>query len=114
MSKARNIFDATKSPFNYEVLDYGEELNYAKALESDPKILAWTKRHNIVIRYRNSKGGISRYLPDFLVVRKGQKEKELVEIKGGLTRHDPNVPLKARFAEDWCRERGMKYVLLVK
>ncbi len=102
-----------KSPYNYETFDSGSELNYAQVLDNDDKVLAWTKKHNIVIKYRNSKGEISRYHPDFLVQRKNQLPPELVEIKGAHLRHDPNTELKARAAQDWCKQRGMKYILLV-
>lgn len=101
-----------KSPFNYETFDSGSELTYAKKLEADEKVMAWTKKHNIMIKYRNSKGGISRYLPDFLVRRKDQTQLELVEIKGGHLRHDPNTDKKAQAAEDWCKQRGMVYRLI--
>jgi hypothetical protein len=113
MSKAnRFTLEGLKSPYNYEVMDSGSELNYAKQLEADPQVLAWTKKHNIIIKYRNNKGGISRYFPDFLVRRKNQTHLELVEIKGEHLRHDPNTELKAKAAEDWCRQRGMSYRLI--
>jgi hypothetical protein len=110
MSKV--TYEGAKSPFNYETFDSGSELCYAKALDNDAKVLAWTKKHNIVIKYRNSKGGLSRYHPDFLVRRTRQVHLELVEIKGAHLRHDPNTDLKARAAQDWCKQRGMQYILL--
>ena len=113
MSKAnRATVEGLKSPYNYEVMDSGSELNYAKQLETDTNVLAWTKKHNIIIKYRNNKGGISRYFPDFLVRRKNQTHLELVEIKGEHLRHDPNTGLKAKAAEDWCKQRGMVYRLI--
>lgn len=104
-------FEATKSPYNFETMDSGTggESAYAQSLEADPDVIAWTKKHNIVIRYRNAKGGISRYFPDFLVRRKNQSHLELVEIKGNHLRHDPNVDAKKKAAEDWCKQRGMSY-----
>lgn len=113
MSKANKTkIDCMKSPYNYEIMDSGSELKFAHQLEADPTVIAWTKKHNIIIKYRNNKGGISRYFPDFLVRRKNQSHLELVEIKGGHLRYDPNTDLKARAAEDWCKQRGMSYRLI--
>ena len=106
-------FMGLKSPFNYEKMDSGAESGYAKMLEADENVLAWTKRHDIIIKYRNKNGGISRYFPDFLVYRKNQLEKELIEIKGAHLKDDPNVTLKKEAAENWCRQRGLKYKLIV-
>ena len=108
----KSIFEGDKSPYNYEVMDSGSELLYAQQLEASNDILAWTKKHNVIIKYRNKKGGISRYFPDFLVRKKNQNHLELIEIKGGHLRNDPNTDLKARAAEDWCRQRGMQYKLI--
>lgn len=108
----RSIFAALKSPYNYEAMDSGSELSYAKQLEADGEVLSWTKRHNIIIKYRNKNGGISRYFPDFLIRRKNQSYLELIEIKGSHLKHDPNTELKAKAAEDWCRQRGMVYQLI--
>ena len=109
---SRYPFQAKKSPFNFEIMQSGDELAYAKTLEADPQVLAWTKKHNILIRYRNKKAQIARYLPDFLVRRKDQMELELVEVKGGHLMHDPDTQLKAGAATDWCRQRGMRYCLI--
>ena len=111
-SAKRGIIEGQKSPYNYEIMDSGSESRYAAQLEEDNSVLAWTKKHNIIIKYRNKKGGISRYFPDFLVRRKSQQHLELIEIKGGHLKNDPNTALKARAAEDWCRQRGMQYKLI--
>lgn len=111
-SARRSKIEGTKSPYNYEVMDSGSELNYAKQLETDNNVLAWTKKHGIVIKYRNNKSRISRYFPDFLVRRKDQDHLELIEVKGQHLRNDPNTMLKAKAAEDWCNQRGMKYKLI--
>jgi hypothetical protein len=109
----RIIYEGKKTPFNYEIMHRNGELGYAKGLDEDETVLAWTKKHNIIIKYRNKKGGISRYFPDFLIRRKNQNHLEIVEIKGAHLRHDPDVELKKRAAEDWCRQRGMSYRLIV-
>ncbi|MBX3018773.1 MAG: TnsA endonuclease N-terminal domain-containing protein [Bdellovibrionaceae bacterium] len=106
--------EGKKSPYNFEVCDSNDEKRYAEALDADDNVLAWTKSHKIVIRYRNKKGTIGRYYPDFLVRRKNQNELELVEIKGAHLNNDPNVEMKRKAAEDWCIQRGMKYIKIVK
>ena len=108
----RQIYEGQKSPYNYEIMDSDSELSYAKGLDSNNEVAAWTKKHNIIIRYRNKNGGISRYLPDFLVRHKNTGLLELIEIKGGHLKHDPNVTAKAKAAEDWCKQRGMEYRLI--
>ena len=114
-NSSRRAHEASqKSPFNYESMDSGSELAYAKTLDADPNVLAWTKKHNVIIKYRNSKGGISRYFPDFLIRRKNQNHLELVEIKGGHLMHNPDVEQKRKAAEDWCRQRGMTYRLIIQ
>ena len=69
-SAKRSKIEGNKSPYNYEAMDSGSESSYAKQLETDNSVLAWTKKHGIVIKYRNNKSGISRYFPDFLVRKK--------------------------------------------
>ena len=110
MSK-KTTFTGNKSPYNYEIMDSGSERAYAEDLEANDSVLAWTKKHGIAIKYRNKKGGISRYFPDFLVRRKNQVHLELIEVKGAHLRHDPNTELKKKAAENWCKQRGMTYKL---
>ena len=88
MSK-KPTFTGDKSPYNYEIMHSGDEQAYAEELETDNSVLAWTKKHGIAIKYRNKKGGISRYFPDFLVRRKNQIYLELIEVKGAHLRYDP-------------------------
>ena len=109
----KKVFAGSKSPYNYERMDSGSEQAYATQLEEDNNVIAWTKKHGIAIKYRNKKGGISRYFPDFLVRRKDQQHLELVEVKGEHLRHDPNTELKKKAAENWCKQRGMQYKLYV-
>lgn len=107
-------FEGKKSPYNYEILHSSSgEKRFAEELDSDTNVLAWTKMHRIIIPYRNKKGVPAKYYPDFLVRRKNQDELELVEIKGSHLKDDPNVPLKKKAAEDWCHQRGMKYILKI-
>ena len=110
MSK-KSKFTGNKSPYNYEKMDSDDEKAYAEELETDDSVLAWTKKHGISIKYRNKKGGISRYFPDFLVRRKNQTHLELIEVKGAHLRYDPNTDLKKKAAENWCKQRGMTYKL---
>lgn len=107
------FYEGKKSPFNFEVCHSNDEKRYAEGLDADDSVIAWTKAHNIVIRYRNKKGVIGKYYPDFLVRRKNQTHLELVEIKGGHLNNDPNVELKRKAADDWCFQRGLVYILKV-
>ncbi|MBN8542364.1 MAG: TnsA endonuclease N-terminal domain-containing protein [Deltaproteobacteria bacterium] len=107
------FYEGKKSPFNFEICHSKDEKKFAENLDADDKVAAWTKAHNIVIRYRNKKGVIARYYPDFLVRWKNENEMELIEIKGAHLNNDPNVELKRKAAEDWCFQRGMKYKKIV-
>ncbi len=108
---AKIYFEGTKTPYNFETLDSAiGEKTFAESLEKDSSVLAWTKLHKIVIRYRNKKGVPAKYYPDFLVRRKNQDELELVEIKGNHLSHDPNNELKKKAAADWCHQRGMTFI----
>jgi hypothetical protein len=107
------FYEGKKSPFNFEICHSQDEKRFAETLDTNENVIAWTKAHNIVIRYRNKKGTIARYYPDFLIRWKNKNELELVEIKGSHLNNDPNVELKCKAAEDWCFQRGMKYKKIV-
>jgi hypothetical protein len=109
----KTFYEGKKSPFNFEVCHSNDEKRFAESLDADNQVVAWTKAHNIVIRYRNKKGTIARYYPDFLIRRKNENSLELIEIKGRHLNDDPNVELKRKAAEDWCFQRGMKYKKIV-
>jgi len=68
----------------------------------------WTKRHGIRIPYVSSSGIQTYYVPDFLVSENGRKS--LVEVKGWMS---PQVKVKALVAMEYCRQKGMRYILLM-
>lgn len=71
----------------------------------------WTKGHGIRIPYRTQEGKPRRYIPDFLVTyQKGDETITIIEeVKGYFSENDM---VKARYARDWCRERGYLYSLI--
>lgn len=68
----------------------------------------WTKNHGIRIPYRAQDGRNRKYIPDFLVTYHCGEEVITVieEVKGYLSENDM---VKARYARDWCKERGYLY-----
>ena len=71
----------------------------------------WTKRHGIRIPYTARDGRAREYVPDFLVEYEhgGEALTILEEVKGYFSENDM---IKARYARDWCRERGYLYSLI--
>lgn len=115
MVDPKKIYKSQKSPYRYEKMDSlaGGELAYAQMLDEDADVLAWTKNHSIAIKYRNKRGGISRYLPDFLVRYKNTDVPTLIEVKGEHLMHDPDWKSKEKAAHDWCKVRGMEFRVII-
>ncbi|MEK6672776.1 MAG: TnsA endonuclease N-terminal domain-containing protein [Nitrospirota bacterium] len=74
-------------------------------------------RHNcnsgIEIPYVTESGNIRKYRPDFLVERI-DGTKEIHEIKGRHLLENPDTLRKREAAENWCKRRGMKFILVSK
>ena len=58
-------------------------------------------------------GNVRGYRPDFLVERI-DTAKELHEVKGGQFMQNPDTIRKHEAARNWCRQRGMKFVVVTK
>ena len=107
----RGISEATtKSPYNFEKYDSDLERKMIEKLEADTEIVKWQKRHNITIRWIDSRGRQCNYRPDFLV-EYVDGLKALIEVKNPAMMDSPSVLRKRRAAEEWCRKRGMEYKL---
>ena len=100
-----------KTPFSFEILESIEgELDFVERhLEANPEVLAWTKRHDIEIPYRNKMGKISIYHPDFLVRYRSDHRLHLIEVKGKHLAENTDTRLKAREGDVFCQKRGMVY-----
>jgi len=53
------------------------------------------------------------YRPDFIIERIDEA-KELHEVKGGQFINNPNTIRKHEAARNWCRKRGMRFVVITK
>ena len=102
-----------KSAYSVERYDSGWEKQYMKMLESDKTVAKWTKQHGIVIEYITEAGNKRGYRPDFLV-QKIDGTVELHEMKGGQFLDSPDTIRKHERARIWCKQRGMKFVVLTK
>lgn len=70
--------------------------------------LEWTKKHKIIISYKDASENARRYVPDFLIV--SNEKKLLLEIKG-YSRSQFEVDSKKKAAESWAIENSATYKL---
>jgi type III restriction enzyme len=93
------LHDAKKCHLNAAVFDFDWERQAGEILDAHPRVQAWVKNDRLGLVVPHRKEGVARkYLPDFLV-RVGENEHLLVEIKGQLG----DAMLKKAAAERWCR-----------
>lgn len=112
-SSERGDFEENKkSPYSFEYYDSSWELEYMKELESDENVLKWTKNHGIVIPYWDEDAKLRGYKPDFLVQTKNGIE--IREIKGGHLLKTQQFKRKISAAEEWCKARKMKFIIISK
>src|SRR5439155_11830008 len=110
----RGDFEAPKkSPYSVERYDSSWESQYMMEMERNKTVAKWTKHHGIVIDYISDAGNKRGYRPDFLVQRMDNTV-ELHEVKGGQFMDSPDTTRKHERAKTWCKQRGMKFVILTK
>jgi hypothetical protein len=102
-----------KSAYSVERYDSNWERQYMLFLERDKTVAKWTKNHGITIEYITEAGNKRGYRPDFLV-EKVDGTVELHEVKGGQFLDNPDTKRKHDRARLWCKQRGMKFVVLTK
>ncbi|AEG17860.1 DEAD/DEAH box helicase family protein [Methanobacterium paludis] len=103
VTKEREYLVPKKSPFNRIIGDSLLELNFAKFLEKCDDIISYVKNYFAVhfkIDYKNHKGEISNYYPDF-VVKRNEDEIYIIETKG---EEDLDDVLKLKRLEQWCKD----------
>ena len=107
----RGIYEApVKSPYSFERYDSDMERMFMAKLERDAEVARWQKRHSISIPWIDSQGRKCNYRPDFLVEYTDGR-KEIIEVKNPALMDSPSVLRKRSAAEEWCRRRGLKYLL---
>ena len=105
-----------KSVFNKIVGDSDFELEFADFLEGCEDVISFAKNYYEVhfkIDYKNARGSISNYMPDFFV-KLSDKEVYIVETKG---REDLDDIEKIKRLEQWCndaseRQNKIEYKML--
>lgn len=102
-----------KSAYSVERYDSSWELQYMKKLERDKTISKWTKNHGITIQYVTEAGNVRGYRPDFLIERVDET-KELHEVKGGQYLNNLDTIRKHEAAKNWCKKRGMRFLIITK
>jgi hypothetical protein len=103
----------TKSAYSVERYDSSWEREYMKRLEKDKTVIKWTQNHGVTIQYVTEAGNVRGYRPDFLI-EKIDKQIELHEIKGGQFLENPDTKRKHEAAKNWCKKRGMNFMVVTK
>jgi hypothetical protein len=83
------------------------------ALEQDPLVKKWTKRHGIEIPYTDASGKLRNFRPDYLVELQGG-DREIREVKGNHLLPLPDTQAKITAATEWCTRRGIVFRVIVK
>ncbi|MBN1828354.1 MAG: TnsA endonuclease N-terminal domain-containing protein [Deltaproteobacteria bacterium] len=112
-SERGDFENPAKSAYSVERYDSSWELQYMKRLERDKTVAKWTKSHGIAIQYVTEAGNVRGYHPDFLV-EKMDGAVELHEVKGGQYLTNPDTLRKHEAARNWCRKRGMTFLVITK
>ena len=112
-SERGDFENPTKSAYSVERYESSWELAYMKLLEKDKTVAKWTKNHGITIPYVTEAGNVRGYRPDFLIERL-EGDKELHEVKGGQYLNNLDTMRKHEAARNWCRLRGMRFVVVTK
>ena len=112
-SERGDFENPTKSAYSVERYDSSWEKQYMKRLERDKTALRWTKQHGITIQYVTQAGNVRGYRPDFLIQRIDNTI-ELHEMKGTQFLENPDTIRKHEAARNWCKKRGMKFVVVTK
>lgn len=113
MSEHGDVDSLKKSPYSVERFDSDWERQYMHELERDKTVAKWTKNHGITIQYVTVAGNVRGYRPDFLV-ELIDGTKQLREIKSGEYLDNPDTQRKHEAAKNWCRKRGMCFIVITK
>lgn len=106
----RVYLNPKKSAYSIEYYDSDPERKFMDFVETDDKVLKWTKNHGIRVPYFNLDGRLAHYTPDFLI-EFTNGDQEIVEIKGRHLINNPITITKSKAAKEWCQKRGIKYTL---
>lgn len=107
MADEQGFLMPKKSVFNKIIGDSHLELEFAAYLENCEDIISYGKNYfsfHFKLDYRNADGGISNYIPDFLV-KKSEEEVYIIETKG---LEDLDSPLKFERLKQWCTDINAK------
>jgi len=100
---SKQVYPADKCVFNYVPCDNNFELDFARFLDRAEDVEAFSKivpKIGFFVEYRDSKGNLRLYFPDFVVKTKAG-EKIMIETKG---RVDVDVEHKDKRIKIWCKD----------
>ncbi|KUK30277.1 MAG: type restriction enzyme [Thermoanaerobacter sp.] len=100
---SKQVYPADKCIFNYIPCDNNFEVDIAKFLDRAEDVEAFSKivpKIGFFVEYRDSKGNLRLYYPDFVVKTKAG-EKIIIETKG---RVDVDVEHKDKRIKIWCED----------
>lgn len=101
----RGYYKSKKSDIE-EYFHSSWEEKLMELLDDDLNVISWTKKHNIVIKYKHD-GIFKSYLPDFLIEYL-DGSKVIEEVKGYIENIEV-FKLKKIACEKFCLENGFKY-----
>jgi len=106
-----------------------------KYLDVHPDVLSWASEELIIPYVSPIDGRVHRYFPDFYVMKKNQEgiiEEIVIEVKPSKQLQPPKKPAKMtrkyvnemrtyainqkkfQTAEEFCRKRGLKYMIMTE
>jgi len=100
---SKQVYPANKCIFNYVPCDNNFEVDFSKFLDRAADVAAFSKivpKIGFFVEYRDSKGNLRVYYPDFVVKAK-TGEKIIIETKG---RVDVDVEYKDKRLKIWCED----------
>ena len=100
---SKQVYPADKCIFNYVPCDNNFELDFSKFLDRAEDVGMFSKivsKIGFYVEYRDSKGNLRHYSPDFVVKTK-TGEKIMIETKG---RVDVDVKHKDKRIKTWCED----------
>ena len=110
MAKTGVYINPKKSAYSIEYYESEQEKKFMDFLEKSEEVVKWTKNHGIRIPYFNLDYRLAHYTPDFLVEYNNGRQ-EIIEIKGAHLINNPITRRKSEAAMEWCKKRGIEYIL---
>ena len=105
----KTLYQSTKTNEKHYADSLLERLRMIQ-LDSDNKVVYWTKKHKIKILYKAKTGDFHYYIPDFKIIY-SDGSVVIEEVKGRMT---DDVKIKTKYANVFCNNKGYVYRLITQ